>query len=341
MKYKPLSPLIFFSCLLFVVSSGYSQRGTTNSISGFIFDGNSRIPISDVYVELMDDVYNTLRRVKTDGSGRYFFGGISSGNFKVKVLPYAKNYLEEIQDAVIINYSFGNVRTSDNVYLDFYLRLDKRKLNTEEFGISGVIFAQEVLPEARKLYKKGISELESDREADKGIETLKKALAISPEYYDALNRIGIEYIVRKQYYEALPHLIKSIEINQRSFSSYYGIGIAAYNLKEFTQAAEAFKAATIIDPQSIFAQFQYGRALRIAGNDKDAETALLKAKLLSKNSTIPEIHWQLGLLYNKLNLYNKAADELETYLKVQRDSPNKQEVKKLISVLREKAKNKS
>lgn len=340
MKYKRFS-ILTFCCLLFIASSVYSQRATSNSISGFVFDGVSRLPVADVYVELMDDFYSTVRRIKTDGSGRFYFGNLASGNFKVKVLPYAKNYLEEIQDATIINYTFGNVRTSDSVYLDFYLRLDKRKLNIEEFGISGVVFAQEVAQEAKKLYKKGISELENDKETEKGVETLKKALAISPDYYDALNRIGIEYIVRKQYYEALPHLIKAIEINQRSFSSYYAIGIAAYNLKEFTQAAEAFKAAAIIDPQSIYAQFQYGRALRISGNDKDAETALLKAKSLSKDSTIPEIYWQLGLLYNKLNLYDKAADELETYLKVQQDEANKQNVKKLISTLREKAKNKS
>lgn len=339
MKYKRFSVLTF-CCLLFIASSVYSQ-GTSNSISGFVFDGNSRIPVADIYVELLDDYYSTVKRVKTDGSGRFYFGGLTAGRYKVKVLPYAKSYLEETQDATIINYTFGNVRTSDSVYLDFYLRLDKRKLNIEEFGISGVVFAQEVAPEAKKLYKKGVSELENDRETEKGIDTLKKALAITPEYYDALNRIGIEYIVRKKYYEALPHLIKSIEVNQRSFSSYYAIGIAAYNLKEFTQAAEAFKTATIIDSQSIYAQFQYGRALRISGNDKDAETALLKAKSLSKDSTIPEIYWQLGLLYNKQNLYEKAADELETYLKVQQDESNKQNVKKLISTLREKAKNKS
>ncbi len=119
--------------LFFVIFVGtlslLAQSQTSNSISGFVFDAVNRNPIPEVYVELMNDVYATLGRVKTDGSGRYFFGGISSGNFKVKVSPYGTNYLEEVQDAVITNYSFGNVRTSDNVYLDIYLKLDRRKIN--------------------------------------------------------------------------------------------------------------------------------------------------------------------------------------------------------------------
>ncbi|MCU1288305.1 MAG: hypothetical protein JWN60_534 [Acidobacteria bacterium] len=329
--------LSFFVILLTAVLS-YAQSQTSNSISGFVFDAASRRPVAEIYVELLDDVYMTLKRVKTDGSGRYFFGGISSGNYKVKILPYRTNYLEEIHDAVITNYSFGNVRTSDNVYLDIYLKLDKRKVNISELNPAGVVFVQDVPSPAVSLYKKAVSQLENSKDTLMGIETLKKALEIYPEYYDVLNRLGTEYVRRQQYYEALPYLIKSITVNQRSFSSFYMIGLAAYNLKQMKEAIEAFRAATHINPESISAALQYGMVLRINGNFNEAEQALIKAKTLDKNSAVPSIHWQLGLLYDKLERFDKAADALESYLKLQPDVENAQQIKDLIKTLRAKGK---
>lgn len=328
--------------LIFVISVSavlsYGQSQTSNSISGFIFDAVSRSPVPDLYVELLDDVYTTIKRVKVDGSGRYFFSGISSGNFKVKVLPYGTNYLEEIQDVTIINPSSGNVRISDNAYLDLYLKLDKRKANIYELGAAESLFVQDVPPAARSLFKKAITQLKNPKEAPLGLESLKKAIEISPNYYDALNGLGIEYVRRSQFEESFPFLIKAIEVNQRSFSSFFALGYAAYSLKKTTEAGEAFRAATIINPQSTHAYFQYGRVLRINGNHKEAEQALLKAKTLDKDLLMSEIYWQLALLYEKTGRYNSAANELETYLKIQSDVSNKQQIKTLITQMRAKAK---
>jgi tetratricopeptide (TPR) repeat protein len=318
--------------------SSFAQSGTSNSISGFVFDAVNRKPVPDVYVELLSDVYSSLRRAKTDGSGRYFFGGISKGSFKVKVLPYGTNYLEEVQDVEITNYTIGRTTTSDSVYLDIYLRLDKRKINISELNPAGSVFIQDIPLSARDLYKKGIAQLEKVKEAELGMGNLKKALEIFPNYYDALNRVGIEHIRHNEYFEALPYLIKAIEVNQRSFTSFYALGLAAYNLKQMKEAVDAFRAATVINPQSVYANFQYGKVLRINGNYKEAEQSLLKAESLSKHSPIGEIHWQLGLLYDKVKRYNEAADELEKYLKIEPEISNSKQIKTLIGQMREKAK---
>ncbi len=328
---------ILFSILI-VATSSFTQSQTSNSISGFVFDAMDRNPVSDVHVELLDDVYTTLKRVRTDGSGRYFFNGISSGNFKIKVSPYGTNYLEEVHEVSIINYSFGNSRTSDNVYLDVYLKLDKRKINIGGTDSATAIFIQDVPSQARNLYKKGESQMETRKSADSGVENMKKALEIFPIYYDALNRLGIEYLKRKEYTEAIPYLVKAVEINQRSFSSFYALGLAATDLKKIPEAIEAFRATTVINPQSIYAQTKYGMVLRINGNHKESEQTLLKALSLDKFSQMAEIHWQLGLLYNKTERYGEAADQLEKYLKIQADVSNIQQIKKLIAQLRAKAK---
>ncbi|HEU4390530.1 MAG TPA: carboxypeptidase-like regulatory domain-containing protein, partial [Blastocatellia bacterium] len=49
-----------------------------NAIYGTVF-GESRRPVADVYVELLDDVNTTLKQVKTDASGRFTFTGLVDG----------------------------------------------------------------------------------------------------------------------------------------------------------------------------------------------------------------------------------------------------------------------
>ena len=326
--------------VLLFVTSVFSQSSITrsnNSISGFVFDSVSRNPLSDVYVELKNDLYGTLKRVKTDGTGRYSFTGLSSGTFIVKVTPYGTNYLEETQTASIVNNALGGAGGSDSVYLDIYLKLDKRKINNELYPADAV-FVQDVPSGAKDLYKKAIAQLEDARQKNVGIENLKKSLEIFPNYFDALNRLGIEYVKQKQFYESLPFLVKAVQVNQRSFSSFYALGIAAYNLKRLKEATEAFRITTVINPQSAYAQFQYGRVLRISGNFKEAEQTLLKAKSLDKDFLIAEIYWQLGLLYEKTGRFDAAADALEIYVKTQSELPNIQQIKDLIVKLRQKSK---
>src|SRR6266850_87269 len=104
------------------------------------------------------------------------------------------------------------------------------------------------------------------------------------------------------------------------------------------EALEAARAATVLQPTSVNAQLLYGTLLRLDGSYEKAEKVLLEGKKLSKERSVPEIHWQLALLYNKLGRNKEAADELEEYLKLQPDAPNKKEIQGLIAKLRRPSK---
>lgn len=327
-------------CLLLIaltIGASITVCAQTNSISGMVFDATGRQPISNIYVELMNEVYSNLGRVKTDGSGRFMFTGLSSGTFKVRVIPMGTNYLEETQEASIVNFSRNGRTSSDRIFLEFYLRVDKRKINTGSPGAGSTVFVQSNLPEdARKVYEKGAELL--DEKKDAGFDNLKKAIEIFPTYYDALNRLGVEYAQRGKYVEAVPYLIKAIEVNQRSFQSFYWLGIASHNLKHPKEAIEAFRGATILNPQSINAQLWYGIVLRLDESYEQAQKTLEQAKTLAKESPVAEIHWQLGLLYNKIGRYQEAANELEAFLKLQPNSRDADKIKGLIGQLRSKGK---
>ena len=163
---------------------------------------------------------------------------------------------------------------------------------------------------------------------------MEQALAIYPNYFDALDSLGREYTQRKEYEKALPYLIKAIDINNRSFSSFYALAYCCFQLKHNIEAIEAAHAATVIQPNSANAQLLYGTVLRISGNLEKAEKALLQARKINKETPIAEVCWQLALLYNKLGRNKDAISELEMYLKIQPNAPNKEEIKDLIIKLK-------
>jgi len=291
-----------------------------------------RRPVADVYVELQNENYSTISRTRTDSTGRFSFIGIQSGRYNVKVLTTGTNYIEYTESVELVSVLRGG---SDSVYLDIYLKIDKRKFNSGFNGISEVVFVQEVPEEARRLYKKGLKDI---NDGSKGFDEIEQALRVFPEYFDALNTLGCEYVARKEYQKSLAYLIRSIDVNQRSFSSFYALAYACYELNHRPEALEAARAATVLQPTSVNAQLLYGTLLRLDGSYEKAEKVLLEGKKLSKERSVPEIHWQLALLYNKLGRNKEAADELEEYLKLQPDAPNKKEIQGLIAKLRRPSK---
>jgi tetratricopeptide (TPR) repeat protein len=314
------------------VGENYRSSLLINRIEGIVWDPY-RHPVPDLYVELQNEDYSTISRIRTDSTGRFSFFGVRGGqHYNVRVLTSGTNYLEYIEAVDIVTVLRGG---SDSVYLDIYLRFDKRKINSGFGGITEVVFVQDVPEEARKLYKKGVKDL---KDGDKGFKEIEQSLKIFPEYYDALNTLGCEYVARKEYQKSLEYLIRSIDINQRSFSSFYALAYACYELNHRPEALEAARAATILQPNSVNAQLLYGTLLRLDGSYEKAEKVLLETKKLSKDRSVPEIHWQLALLYNKLGRNKEAADELESYLKAQPDAPNKKEIQGLIAKLRKPSK---
>lgn len=321
------------------IEGNYGSNSLVNRIEGTVWNPE-RQPVTNVYVELQNEFLSTLRRVQTSSSGRFSFIGMPAARYTIKVLPAATNYLEYAENVDLVTYTDKNTgrSSSDTVYLDIYLTYDKRKINFGTSGITEAVFVQEVPEEARKLYNRGVKNIDS-KDVNKGFAEIEAALKIFPDYYDALNMLGRSYTQRKEYQKALPFLIKSIDINQRSFSSFYALAYACYQLKHIPEAIEASRGATILQPNSLNAQLLYGTVLRIGGNHEKAMQALLQAKKLSKNSPISEVHWQLALLYNRTGKNKEAVDELEAYLKILPDAPNAKEVRQLIDKLRSGIKN--
>lgn len=301
-----------------------------NRIEGVVYDPN-RMPVEHAYVELLNDVDSVLSRTRTNAVGRFSFLGMPPGRFNIKVLPLGTNLMEQTQEVQIVN---ATKTSNDTAYIDIYLRYDKRNSREANETSREVIFAQEVPAAAKKLYQEGVSEF--GKNPGKGLAKLEEAIHIFPQYFEALNWLGKAYVSLRDYEKAYPYLLKAIDVNSHSYSTYYSLGFAFYQLKQYPAALEAARATTVLVPDSIDAQLLFGTLLRITGKYLDAERALLKANALAKTLNA-EAHWQLSLLYNRLDRTQDTISELEIYLKLEPDNPEKAKIQAMITKLKASA----
>ena len=309
-----------------------------NSISGLVF-GESGTPLAETYVQLLDELGQTITQTRTNGSGRYAFYGLPSGRFKIKVFPVGTDYLEQIQEVLLSPVSAVPGSGGDNQQVDFYLRL-REGANAGPFFVPGAIFAQEIPDEARKFFERGVSELRQKKEKE-GFEFLRKALDVFPNYFLALDRLGTEYAARGRidpsYFEAARILLtKAIEVNPRSYSSMFGLGFTQYHQGMVKEAVENMERAIGVYNKSTNGYLWLGIAQKRAGKLVHAETSLKRANELAKGKEA-DVHWQLAGLYNDQKRYAEAAAELELFLKNKPDARDAEKIKQLIAQLKQKA----
>ena len=322
-----------FGLIMSPLNASPKSPALINRIEGQVYSP-TRIPIENVYVELLNDVDSVIARTKTNGAGHFTFIGMSTGRFNIKVLPYGTNFLEQTQEVQVTN--VGKT-SNDTEYVDIYLRYDKRSAAAGTTMPHEVLFAQEIPPDAKKLFEEGIADFVKNQE--KGVTKLEEAVKIFPGYFDALHWLGKIYVAQKNYEKGYPYLLRAIDINSRSYSSYYNLGVAFYQLKQYPAALEAARAAAVLAPDSIDAHLLSGTLLRITSSYPEAEKALVKANTLAKK-TNSETHWQLALLYNRLNRNQETIDELEVFLKLEPNSPDKNKIHEMIAKLKASANHK-
>ncbi len=310
-----------------------------NSISGIIFNEN-RQPIAEIEVELLDEYERLIKSAKTRGSGLYMFQGLRAGIYYIQVRTAGTNYKQAQERVQLgqtnrVSRATGALSGSESLQVNLTLQSNLRGENRPLFN--EVVFAQNVPPDAEKNYRTALENLEKNRK-EEAVAALLKAVEIFPEYFNALDSLGNEYLIQNKFAEAGNVFEKAVLINPKSFSSQYGLAASRFSLRQFTSASDALKKAIILNSSSINSYFLLGRTQRELMEYEQAEISLKKADELA-GKQLADIHWELALLYyHNLKRYNEAADELELYLKANPKAENKEQVKGLIKTFRSKAK---
>jgi tetratricopeptide (TPR) repeat protein len=208
-----------------------------NAINGMVVN-TGREPINRIRVELQNELEMFITYTYTDAAGRYSFRNLSQGVFIVKVHSDGKH---TSQSTRIVLQALRNSGASHYEQVDFMLKEIAERKPVTSAGTAGTLFAQDIPDKARKIYDRAVKQLDSAQEKSAGIASLKEALQAFPRYYDALERLGIEYVRLQQYEEARQTLTLAVEVNRGGAASFYGLGVAQFHTQRTSEAVESLQ----------------------------------------------------------------------------------------------------
>jgi Flp pilus assembly protein TadD len=176
---------------------------------------------------------------------------------------------------------------------------------------------------------------------------LERAVELEPEYYDALNKLGAEYLRTAQYRKAEAALERARAINQYDPLPLTNLGIlyleegeklaaaAAGEGKAKSEAAEAsyrravdvFEKAMDLSPLAPRSSFYLGTALYKVGVYERAESLLNTA--LDFDSQLHEARLTLINIYMQQRRYDATLKQITAYLEANPDSSHAERLKTL------------
>jgi len=135
------------------------------------------------------------------------------------------------------------------------------------------------------------------------------ALRLDPTYAEGHNSLGLIYLSQGKHSEAAAEFRKALENLSYPTPEYaaYNLGKAAYQLKDFAVAAEAYERSLAILPNNPEGRFELGMCYSQLGRLADAEKAFTAALLLRPDAV--RARYELGMIYFKLGRRSEAVEQ--------------------------------
>ena len=332
MRLATLSGLVLLTSLL-ISTSALAQNGN-NVLSGKVVTPSGTQPTAPVRVKL---TFNgrPIHETFTDLSGRFSFPGLGNGTYQLTADGDGVNF--ETTSVYADVGAFGAAPQSFTQ--DIQLRPVAHKPSNQPGVVNA--FTQNVPAAARQSFELGVK-LMNEGQVDAGVEKMRAAIKIFPDYFDAHLALGTTFLKLEQFNEAIAELDLARQINPSDERAYQSFGVLLMKQRKFSVAAAVFAEALRLNPKNSTNAVMRATALiqQAAASNEDrayllsrAEEAMTQAANLSRNVAKPD-SMTLALFYDLKGEPEKAAAELESYLQKNPDAKNAAAIQSEIKRLR-------
>ena len=335
--------------LLLMVALQFSvviQAQGVHTLQGKVITPGGIQPRNPVRVTL---TYNGRRIYETftDLSGRFSFSGIAKGTYQLTAEGDGQSFETTSVYAEVSAFGSAPQLFSQDIQL--------RPVPGKPLPKAAVInaFTQDVPKPARQAFERAMKLLEGGK-AEPAIEQMREALKIFPEYFEAHLELGNQFLKAANLSEAIAELDLARQINPNDERSYESFGLVLMQQKNYAVAVAVFAEASRLNPGNPMSLLMRATALihqaasldpSSSGKALDdrnylitkAETALSQASKLSGRKLKAD-SLTLALFYEMKGEKDRAAEELESYLRKSPNADNAEAIKSEIKRLREAAK---
>ncbi|HEU4432518.1 MAG TPA: tetratricopeptide repeat protein [Pyrinomonadaceae bacterium] len=311
--------------------------GGRHSISGRIIFPSGQRADSRLKVKLESSGNGDLN-VLADGNGTFMFRGLTAGSYTVVV--EGGDYFDTARETIYIEPTLTDPRSNVAIgplsrpyVVQIYLRPKDETAPTKP-GVLNAALAS--IPKAAlELYDKGV-QAAGRGETDVAIDNLRRAIVLYPNFGPALNELGVQYMKKGELDKAAEALQKVLQLSPEAAEPCLNYGIVLLQQKKFTDAEKQLRDAVVKNPNTYTAHLYFGITLIYVKNYPDAETQLRKAVTIG-GPKASQAHYYLGGLYWQTGKHKEAADELETFLKLEPKAANADKLRTTIRELRNKS----
>jgi tetratricopeptide (TPR) repeat protein len=167
-------------------------------------------------------------------------------------------------------------------------------------------------PGVIKEYEAG-KKAEQRGEMDAAVRLYQAALYEAPDFYPALNNLGIHHLQKGEVKAAETEFRRVIELNQNGAQAYFNLGNVLYMTKRNEEAKRTLEAGLRLSPSSAMGHYLNGSVLARLGDFKAAEEQLKAARALDPR--MPQVTISLATLYLQSGREPEAAAMFEVFLK--------------------------
>jgi tetratricopeptide (TPR) repeat protein len=303
-------------------------RGKVRSTSGAAVNG--------AIVELRVGGGGMISQAVSRNEGDFSFSNLTSGEYEVAV--FMAGY-EPAVEMARFNHP-ANMNFMEIITVEVTIK-PKPEAATAPPGTS---FAQDVPASARAAYEKALARLR-DGKSEEAIALLGEAIKLFDDYFDAHFALGKEMFRAGDDSAAIKSLERARQINDRDPAVYHVFGLVMLKQRKLGAADYAFSEAERLSPNNALHHFYRGQTLiemalkqsdeaRRASLD-EAEKELARAWELS-SKRLAAVHLQRARLYEQRGDRERAARELESYLKAEPGAKNADSIRQAIASLRSK-----
>jgi len=331
-------------CGLFLLSSSlvFAQGGSV--LQGKVITPSGIQPNSPVRVKLTFNGRAILETF-TDLSGRFTFPGVNRGTYQLTAEGDGVNFETTTVYADVPAFGGGGQTFTQDIQL--------RPVMRKATSAAGVVnaFTQEVPAAAKQALEAGMKLAEGGK-TEAALENMRKAVQIFPKYFEAHLQLGNAFVKTDQANEAIAELDLAREINPKDERTYQTFGLLMMKQKNFPVAVAVFEEAGKLNPENPTNPVMRATALiHQAANTSEsapatenrsylvgrAEVAISQAASLSENKVRPD-SMTMALFYELKGEPERAAAELESYIRKTPQLKNSLPLQNEIKRLREKAK---
>jgi tetratricopeptide (TPR) repeat protein len=160
---------------------------------------------------------------------------------------------------------------------------------------------------------------------DEAIISLRRAIELKPDYYTAWLNLGLVYAKRQEWDRAIECYQKGLELKPDFAEAWTALGLAQWALKQSAEAMTSYRKALAANPDYIEAHINLASALSETGGVDEAIEHLLAVLRLQPNGPHAYIvHYNLGVNYERKQLWKAAQVEYERSLSMNPQFPEAQ-----------------